>query len=369
MNKDNQLNSIAKLLTTAAAALVVVIGLQYIASDLIAPILLAIFLSILLMPLFRFFRKRGFSSGVSLVLMLVTTIVIAGGLIFFMTWSFSLLRDSLAVYTDNFRESFTRTSQQIGVSEQTTEVVTNSISPTSITRLFSAIVSSFGSLVLYLVVVPILAILILIQTDKVPKGVSDQLKKENPGLSKYSKFADSIMIYVTGRFKVNLVTGLLFALALLLIGVDFPFVWGTLTVFLSFIPYIGLVLAAAPPTLIAFAQDGIVSALVVIIAVVLINIFAENVLDPIVQGRGNKISAAAVVMSIIFWGWLLGPVGLILAAPLTVLLKMVFAEYKETVWIASIIEGDYTEASKKSKASSSKIKNIGKKFSSMLPRK
>lgn len=364
VNQTNQLSSISKVLTTLAAALIVILGLQYIAKDLIAPLLMAFFLAILIRPLFNFYRKRGIGSGGSIALVLVTIVIIFAGLVLLLTRSISILQDSLATYTEGIRQTVASVSGNLNIDEETTEAVTQSISPDTVTKLVSTLVGSLGSLALYLIVVPILALLIVLQLDSVPKKVAEQMVKENPKLGNLSKFADSMMIYVVGRFKVNLITGLLFAIALLILNVDFPFFWGVMTVFLSFIPYLGIVLAATPPTLIALAEQGPFAALMVIGSVVVINLLAENVLDPIVQGKGNKLSPAAVIVSVIFWGWILGAVGMILAAPLTVLLKLIFSEYKETAWLGQVIEGDFSELPTKSAVSTSKFAKLKKNLAS-----
>lgn len=365
--KAEQLNSIQTLVSTLAFSLVAIIGLQYIAQDIIAPILLAIFLSILLRPVYQLFRKRGVSKAISLVLMLITFIVVAGGIVFFLTWSFGLLRDSLGGYVNEFKESLVQFAGQVGANTESVKEVTSSINPDAVLKLVTRIIGSMGSFVVYFVIVPILAVLILLQIDSMPKNVSEMLKKENASVDKFKKFADSIIIYVVGRFKVNFATGLLFAAALILLGIPFPFVWGIITMILSYIPYVGLVIAAIPPTLLAFAQGGIVWALIVVVAVVIINLIAENILEPYIQGKGNKLSTAAIVIALIFWTWLLGPVGAILAAPLTVLMKIIMADYKETHWIALLMEGNYEQV--KTKEGSSNIKSFRNKVKSAISSK
>lgn len=342
--QEVQLNSISKLLTTLAAGFIVIVGIQYIAQDILAPILMAVFLAILLVPLFKIFRKKGYSTGKSVFLMIVTLILVGGGLVLFLTWSFGLLRDSLSVYLADISTSIDQVATSLGINTGEVENLTQRITPEALLNIFTSILSGLGGILTYLVFVPILAILMLIQMDSLPSNIVKDLSSGNSGFDKLKKFSDSIIIYVTGRLKVNIVTGTLFAIALILIGIDFPFVWGFLTIILSFIPYIGIIIAGTPPTLIAFANYGLTGALLVIGSIAIINIFAENVLDPYIQGKGNKISTAAIVVALIFWTWLLGPIGAILSSPLTVLLKIIFADYKETAWIASIMEGNYSEA-------------------------
>ena len=365
--EEEQINSLNRVLSTLAFGLIAIIGLQYIAQDLIAPLLLAIFLTVILFPIFRWFRKRGFSSKVSLILMIATFFLGTGAIIVFLIWSFNLLAESLSGYISGFVQSLTQTAESVNISSETTEQFTGSITPENIQYLASAIVSSLGNVIFYFVIIPILSILMVLQIDSLPKNIEQKLNKDNKNVIRFRKFAESIMVYVSSRLKVNIVTGVLFAIALLILGVPFPFVWGFLTIIMSFIPYIGIVIASIPPVLLAFADSGLTGALLVIGAMLLINFFAENVLSPVVLGRGNKISTAAVVISLIFWVWLLGPIGAILSVPLTVFIKMVLADFKETQFLALLMEGNYNV--EKPKNGKSLYKKTINKFVSYVPSK
>ena len=139
------------------------------------------------------------------------------------------------------------------------------------------------------------------------------------------------------RAIVNLVTGAGVTILLFLLGVDFPLMWGILTFFLSFVPYIGLVLAVAPALVLALAEFGVTQAVLVIAGVVVINILAENVLSPMMMGRGLNISPTIVFLSFIFWAWLLGGPGAFLALPITLFVAVMFDTFPETRWLASLI--------------------------------
>ncbi len=223
--KEKQLNSINKVLSTLAFGLISIIGLRYIAQDLLAPILLAIFLTVILYPLFKLFRRRGFSSNVSLILMILTFFIGAGAIVIFLTWSFSLLAQSLSVYVDAFKESFSQTAQSINLSSETTDQVTSSVTPQSVYYIGRSILSNLGNIAFYFIVIPILSILMVLQIDSLPKGLGDKLIAENKNVARFKKFAESIMIYVSSRLKVNVTTGVLSSIALIILGVPFPFVW------------------------------------------------------------------------------------------------------------------------------------------------
>ena len=124
---------------------------------------------------------------------------------------------------------------------------------------------------------------------------------------------------------------------LFVLGVDFPVLWGILTFILSFVPYIGLVLAVTPAVVLALAEFGVTRAVLVIAGIVVINILAENVLSPMMMGRGLNISPTIVFLSFIFWAWLLGSPGAFLALPLTLFVAVMFDTFPETRWLASVM--------------------------------
>ena len=129
-------------------------------------------------------------------------------------------------------------------------------------------------------------------------------------------------------------------LLLWLIGVDFAFFVELVGFFAEHIPYIGLVLAAIPAVLLSWIQFGLGPALLVIAGYVILNIVAENLVSPNLMGQGLKLSILTVFLSSIFWGWLFGFVGTLLAAPLTVLLKVILDSSDETRWLAIALESD-----------------------------
>jgi AI-2 transport protein TqsA len=124
---------------------------------------------------------------------------------------------------------------------------------------------------------------------------------------------------------------------LFLLGVDFPLLWGVLTFFLSYVPYVGLVVAVAPAVLRALVEFGPGRGILVIAGVVLVNVLAENVLSPTLMGRGLNLAPTIVFLSFICWAWLLGGPGAFLVLPLTLFVAIMLETFPETRWIASLM--------------------------------
>jgi AI-2 transport protein TqsA len=169
--------------------------------------------------------------------------------------------------------------------------------------------------------------------DRLPASVA----QDNPQVARLTVIGQNVVLQFGLRAIVNLVTALGITLLLLLLGVDFPLLWGVLTFFLSFVPYVGLVIAVAPAVVLALAEFGLSRAIVVIVAVVVVKVLAENVLSPVLMGRGLDLSPTVVFLSFIFWAWLLGGPGAFLALPLTLFVAIMLGSFPETRWLASLM--------------------------------
>ncbi|MEJ2419651.1 MAG: AI-2E family transporter [Exilibacterium sp.] len=118
---------------------------------------------------------------------------------------------------------------------------------------------------------------------------------------------------------------------------------------LNFVPTLGSILAAIPPLLLALIQLGTGSALLTVLGYVVINVSIGNVLEPRIMGRGLNLSALVVLLSLVFWGWVLGPVGMLLSIPLTMTVKIAMESHEETRWIGVMLgSGNGVEARPKS---------------------
>ena len=145
------------------------------------------------------------------------------------------------------------------------------------------------------------------------------------------------MQYFSIRTRLNLLTGVGVSLLCLLVGVDYPLLWGVLAFALSYIPYIGLFVAMIPPTLLALAESGWLQAAIIVIGITAINLTIENVVEPGYTGRRLQLSPTIVFMSFFLWAWLLGPVGALLSMPITVMLMLALQSDDSTHWLAQII--------------------------------
>jgi predicted PurR-regulated permease PerM len=163
------------------------------------------------------------------------------------------------------------------------------------------------------------------------------LGADNPMLARFHELTNNMVRYILARTLVNLCTGVAVTGMLLILGIDFALLWGVLTFFLSYIPYLGIFLATVPSVLLALVEGGIGMAIIVIIGVTIINFAAENLVAPKIIGHGLSISPVVVFIAFFFWSWLLGPLGMFLSMPATVLIIFVLRAFDETRWVALAI--------------------------------
>jgi len=160
---------------------------------------------------------------------------------------------------------------------------------------------------------------------------------EKSSFSEFSKIINSIKRYIALKTLTSLTTGILIAICLAVIGIDYPLLWGLLAFLLNYVPNIGSIIAAVPAVLLAFIQLGTVHALFAIMGYLVVNGVIGSVIEPRVMGHGLGLSTLVVFLSLVFWGWVLGPVGMLLSVPLTMILKIALESYEDTRWIGILL--------------------------------
>jgi len=143
--------------------------------------------------------------------------------------------------------------------------------------------------------------------------------------------------YVAVKTFVSALVGLAVGILTAALGVEFPIVWAVVAFFLHYIPTFGAFAAALPTVLVALAQHGGGRAFLVAVGYVVIGSVLGNILEPAMLGRRVGLSPLAVLVSIVFWGWVWGPIGMILSVPVTVILKITFEHTEQFKWLAVLL--------------------------------
>jgi len=150
--------------------------------------------------------------------------------------------------------------------------------------------------------------------------------------------------YLILKTVICLATGLAIGLFVQVVGLDFALFWGFVAFVLNYIPNIGSVLAAFPAVILAMVQLGPTRAVVIAVGYLVVNMVIGNLVEPTVMGRGLRMSPLAIFLSLIFWGWVWGPLGMILSVPLTVSLKILFENTDGLRWLAALMDRRPREA-------------------------
>jgi predicted PurR-regulated permease PerM len=139
---------------------------------------------------------------------------------------------------------------------------------------------------------------------------------------------------------ISAANGLVMTLWLWILGVDYPVLWGMLTFLFNYVPNIGSIIAAIPATLLALVQLGSGSALLTLLGYLVVSNVLGNFLEPRLMGKGLGLSTLIVFISLVFWGWVLGPIGMILSVPLTSLIKIALESNEDTRGLATMLGSD-----------------------------
>jgi predicted PurR-regulated permease PerM len=183
-------------------------------------------------------------------------------------------------------------------------------------------------------------VFILLEAADLPQKLRVVLKNPERSLSTIEKFSQSAKRYLVIKTLISAVVGLAVWIWLLILGVDYPVLWGTLSFLLNYVPNIGAIIAALPVALLALVQLWVGSAFLVVLGFVVVHIVVGNIIEPKLMGKGLSLSTLVVFLSMVFWGWVLGPIGMILSVPMTSLVKIALESYEETKGLAFMLGSD-----------------------------
>jgi AI-2 transport protein TqsA len=327
--------SFLRVMLVLAATVVVLVGIR-LGAPILNPILFAVVLTLLFNPVYSWLRRR-LPTGLALLVMLVILSVLFVGLFFILGASISRFSERVAFYTAQLNGELGNLDtllESLGLSNVDLQDV---VKPSALAGALGVVLSGISGFLSNLFLILMIMLFLLGEGPAMMNRLRASVAEDNQQVARLTAVGESVVLQFGLRAIVNLVTGAGVTVMLFLLGVDFPLLWGILTFFLSFVPYIGLVLAVTPAVVLALAEFGVTRAVVVIVGVIVINILAENVLSPMMMGRGLNISPTIIFLSFIFWAWLLGGPGAFLALPLTLFIAVMFDTFPETRWLASLI--------------------------------
>ncbi len=345
MDRQTTLAPGLHFLLVSAALVILIAGLRT-AAPLLTPFLLAIFIAVLTAPPLFFLRNRGVPTGVALLLVVLALVALGSGLAALIGGSLNDFSANLPHYEERLRQQVGELMgwlNGLGVHLPNEAFLTSLLDPAKAMRLAGQMISGMGGLLANAFLILLTVIFLLLEASQLPAKLHAALDRPENSLQHLSRIAHNINHYMAIKAATSLLTGLSITLWLGFLGVDYPVLWGTVAFLLNFVPNIGSIIAAVPAVLLALVQLGLGSALWTAAGYLVMNILIGSVLEPKVMGRGLGLSTLVVFVSLVFWGWVLGPVGMFLSVPLTMTLKIALDSSPETRPAAILLGSDAPE--------------------------
>jgi len=317
---------------------VIIAGIMQ-AKSIIIPVLLSVFVSIISAhPIFWLKRKKvPYTLAVIMVLLgFLIIFVLFGGLIGNSLVNFT---DNVPIYSANLKNITAEYAHQLnqwGINIRSDQFL-ELIDPGSLLKYTAQGLSEIGSLVSNTLLIMIISVFILMEVRSFIVKANVIEKVQNKSLKYLDEIGNNIRHYLTIKTVVSFFTGLLVTLWLLIIGVDYPVLWGLIAFLLNYIPNIGSIIAAIPVVLLALIQLGVGGMIWTAVGYLVVNLVMGNIVEPRIMGKGLGLSTLVVFLSLIFWGYIFGAIGMFLSVPLTMAIKIMLEQQENTRWIAMLL--------------------------------
>jgi predicted PurR-regulated permease PerM len=316
-------------------------GILHFASPVLVPLVLAGFLAMLLLPavqrLGRFLPRW---LALLAVLVAIGLLVAAGSSLILV--NVQGLAEKAPFYAERFEQLFADVAKLLdGLGVDVQALRTGQGMSKALQFLVSSLQSA-ASAVGQIALVLVLLIFMLLEAPQVRRKLAAAFSahRRDELLATFSAISGRVQRYMVTKTLVSVIIAVLTGVALLAAGVDFPFLWAFLTFLLNFIPNVGPIIAVAPPVLLALIQfPSPTRALVLLPVLIAIQVGLGNFVEPRLMGRSVNLSPLVVLLAIVFWGWLWGVIGVVLAVPLTVTLQIIF-DHVEGLRPVAVLLGD-----------------------------
>lgn len=324
------------------ATLSIVFAAMRLSAEIIVPFLIASAIAIILAPFLSYLERKYIPRLVSLLLvtaLVLIPVVALGGYIGEQVADFVRNYDNIVKEFDLWLGEISEKINNIGIAithHDLHETFDQSKFGTLIKGLALQTKNQFSNIFLIFFLVAF----ILIDSNYLHNKFIKVMKYRKGSIEDGMEIIEKIKKYFIIKVKTSLLTALWVLLVLWFYDMRYALLWATLVFFLNFIPVIGSIMAAIPAVLLALIDQGLMTALWISMWYLVINTVIGNILEPHIMGKDLGLSSLTVFLSMIFWGWMFGPAGMILSVPLTMGMQFLFDQYEETKWFAFML-GDY----------------------------
>lgn len=321
------MQSIKNPLVTTAAAFVIIGGMHF-AAPIVNLILLSFLLAMAVTPFMEWAIKKGMRPGLAVTITILAVVLVGVTLAGLMGVSISRMIEQLPAYQPRLVEvqkSLMAFLASMGI-DSTGLFSSFQLDTPKIIQLATKLLSAgFGMLSMSLIIIMIVIFILIEAAGHLTKVTKEGDTKS--GMSRFFMFGGDVRKYLNIVALTGLLVGILNTILLIMLGVDFPVMWGVLSFLFNFVPSLGFIFSLLPPALLALLELGWGKAIIVVIGFVLINSASENIIKPRFMKKGLELSLVLILLSLIVWTWALGPMGTILGVPLTLVLYRMYREY------------------------------------------
>ena len=308
-----------KVLQGIAYFIIIAAGMK-LAAPLVNIILVSLLIAMTVMPLINWLIKNGVPKVLSLLITTLVFIIVISLMALMLSVAVIGIAEKIPQYEQNLESFEERTIEffaqyDIDASSVFHDKIYN---PEELVRFATEFISGLIEAFSNIAIVFLFVIFIIIDLTDLRYRIHKGEKKMEKGLLKIAELADEIRSYVSISALTGFQTALGNLVLLLILGVDFPVLWAFLSFLFSFIPNIGFILSVIPPAFLALAELGLTEAIIVIVGFIIINEIVENIIKPKYMGEELDLSLTVIFISLIIWSWILGPIGAILAIPMTI---------------------------------------------------
>ena len=325
-----------------AASLVIVIAGLRAGTEILMPFAVALFLAILNLPLVAALQRYRMPRSLAIVITVLVNGAILGALGLLLTRSLEAFVVALPRYVTGLQgQALAAAAWLEGHSIQVGPLITDDLlNPARVMDFVGGTLRSIATILTNVFLVLLIMIFVLVEASAFPAKFRAAVGRRDVDLSRLAKIGSEVQQYLWVKTLISLATGVLLGLWCWFLGVDFPLLWGLLGFLLNYVPNIGSIVAAIPPVLLALVQLGVPHMVGVIAGYLAVNFAIGNVIEPHVMGRRLGLSTLIVVLSLVFWGWIWGPMGMLLSVPLTMSVKILLENTKDFRWVAILLDNN-----------------------------
>lgn len=329
-----------KLLISGACLVILIAGMQA-AAPLLVPFLLSAFIACICLPPMQWMMDRKVPASAAVFIVILGLVLLGLLLTGFAGASVADFSQNLPAYQARLEEQMAQfilwlLGHGITVPDATVHDLFNL---SAAMGMAGAFLSGIGNVLANTFFIVLTVIFIMFEAVALPHKWA-LLGEHAPSTDAVKRFMNSVNRYLVIKTAVSLATGAAVTIWLTILGVDYPILWGIIAMLFNFVPNIGSIIAAVPALLLALVQLGPDAVLYTGVGYIVINLVMGNVIEPRFMGRGVGLSTLVVFISLVFWGWVLGLVGMLLSVPLTMIVKIAMEAKDETRWIAVLLGPD-----------------------------